>query len=222
MIKDWNTYNDINNDITLKYDQILLNEIGICNNVNIVITQIKKSLNINEIDLEIPISMNTKNIISCLNNFVIIIEHVSNNLSLLEDNIIYLNYMKDVFNILNEIFKYNTVINSNNILRSSYNFCNKYPICFDYYSNLIKTKYKNKCNCDHITLNKLYKDYMSLYNFVISNKDKDLVNVQKSLNTILYVFKENIKIINNIVDIIKNKKIELHENVSLYNFLLKN
>jgi hypothetical protein len=36
------------------------------------------------------------------------------------------------------------------------------------------------------------------------------------------VLKENIKIINNIIDIIKNKKIELQDKVSLYNFLLKN
>jgi hypothetical protein len=166
--------------------------------------------------------MNTKYIKISLNNFVIIIEYLLNNLNIINEKIIYLDYIKNIFNILNEIFKYNNVVNSNNILRSSYNFCNKYPICFDYYNNLIKTKYKRKCNFDHITLDKLYKDYISLYNFIINNNNLDVENIRKSFNTILFVLKENIKIINNISDIIKNKKIELQDNVTLYNFLLKN
>jgi glycerol-3-phosphate responsive antiterminator len=71
-------------------------------------------------------------------------------------------------------------------------------------------------------LNKLYKDYISLYQYITNNKNRDIDNIKKSLNTILFVLKENIKIINNIIDIIKNKKIELQEDVSLFNFLLKN
>ena len=68
-------------------------------------------------------------------------------------------------------------------------------------------------------MNKLYKDYISLYQYITYNKNIDIENIRKSLNTILFVLKENIKIINNIIDIIKNKKIELQENVTLYNFL---
>ena len=58
---------------------------------------------------------------------------------------IYLNYIQDILDILNNIFKYNinkNILNYNVISRSSYNFCNKYPICFDYYNNLIKQNIK--------------------------------------------------------------------------------
>ena len=224
MIKNWNSYNDDNNNMILKYDIILINEINSINNNNnvIKIQTEEQKIDINNIELEIPKTMNTKYIKISLNNFVIIIEYLLNNLNIINEKIIYLDYIKNIFNILNEIFKYNNVVNSNNILRSSYNFCNKYPICFDYYNNLIKTKYKRKCNFDHITLDKLYKDYISLYNFIINNNNLDVENIRKSFNTILFVLKENIKIINNISDIIKNKKIELQDNVTLYNFLLKN
>ena len=223
MIKNWNKYNDDNNNIILKYDILLINEINNNNNNNIVEIQLEEQkLDICNIDLEIPKTMNTKYIKKSLNNFVIIIEYLLNNLNIIDDNMMYFDYIKNIFNILNEIFKYNNIINNNNILRSSYNFCNKFPICFDYYNNLIKTKYKRKCNFDHITLNKLYKDYISLYQYITNNKNRDIDNIKKSLNTILFVLKENIKIINNIIDIIKNKKIELQEDVSLFNFLLKN
>ena len=227
MIDNWNNYNDNNNKEILEYDKILINEIKNIN-VNIISkNQLEEeNINITNIDLEIPKSMNTKYIKKSLNNFVIIIEYILNNLNNIDDDTKYLNYIKDILDILNDIFKYNTITNNNNnnnnIVRSSYNFCNKFPICFDYYNNLIKTKYKSKCIYDHITLNKLYKDYMSLYNYIINNKQRDIENIRKSLNTILFVLKENIKIINNIIDIIKNKKIELQDKVSLYNFLLKN
>ena len=224
MIKNWNNYNDDNNNVILKYDILLINEINNNNNNNNVVEiQLEEQIiDIYNIDLEIPNTMNTKYIKKSLNNFVIIIEYLLNNLNIIDDNMMYFDYIKNIFNILNEIFKYNNIINSNNILRSSYNFCNKFPICFDYYNNLIKTKYKRKCSYDHITLNKLYKDYISLYQYITNNKNRDVDNIKKSLNTILFVLKENIKIINNIIDIIKNKKIELQENVSLFNFLLKN
>ena len=222
MIKNWNNYNDINNDITLKYDDFLIQEININNNNNNnndIIKLEEQKIDINNIDLEIPKVMNTKYIKKNLNNIVVIIEYLLDNLIINNDNLIYFNYIKEIFLLLDNIFNYKIIINDNNILRSSYNFCNKYPICFDYYNNLIKTKYKRKCNFDHITLNKLYKDYISLYQYIINNKNIDIENIRKSLNTILFVLKENIKIINNIIDIIKNKKIELQENVTLYNFL---
>ena len=227
MIKNWNSYNDNNNKDILEYDKILINEIKNMN-VNIILeNQIEKEkINITNINLEIPNSMNTPYIKKSLNNFVIIIEYILNNLNNIDDDIKYLNYIKDIFDILNDIFKYNNnnnnILNNNNITRSSYNFCNKFPICFDYYNNLIKTKYKSKCINDHITLNKIYKDYVSVYNYIINTKQRDIDNIRKSLNTILFVLKENIKIINNIIDIIKNKKIELQDKVTLYNFLLKN
>jgi len=174
MIKNWINYNDNNNIYLLKYDNELINDIkninkNIINNDKIE----EEKLNINNIDLKLPKSMNTKYIKKSLNNFVIIIEYILNDLNIIDDNIHYLNYIKDILNILNNIFNYNinnNVINNNIISRSSYNFCNKYPICFDFYNNLIKTKYKNKCIYDHITLYKIYNDYISLYNYIINNK----------------------------------------------------
>lgn len=101
-----------------------------------------------------------------------------------------------------------TIMNSNNnkgetIHRSSYKFCNyNYECEFNY------NKKSKGCFAQHYVYNFVYTDLKSLKNYLVDKTETVIMDseINKSMNTIIYVFKHMLEELNNAQSLYKSNK----------------
>ena len=222
----------INKDII--DDKIVINKkLCIYNNISIYYT------NFELIDNKIKyIENNLSNDLLNIGNIILKYINITNNKKLSIEEILTKEFYYDILYIKNNIkyicdflkykiiiFRYNNFENKS-VQRNSYNFCDKYPICFEYYNDFIDTKYKNKNKClfDHLCINKLFYDIENLIIYIDKIKCDEIINIDceniiKSLNTIKFVCKKNYEYIIEIQKILNEKSVKLIKNISFIDFL---
>jgi hypothetical protein len=193
-------YKDLYNELTFNKNNELINEyktkiknknknknINIIDNIknnenneNNENNKNNKNNDINEIDLIIPTVLKQKTLLLLLNNNSKILKYIKDDIMDVINNKKYLKYIEDNLTLMLEVFGIKKLhINDkiNTMIRSSYNFCEKFPICYVYYNELIDTKYNNeKCSNDHLILNKLLKDIKYLIIYINNIGDENIIN----------------------------------------------
>jgi len=139
----------------------------------------------------------------------VITKHLKNNLKNLKENknelvkkMIWLResvkYMSNKMDLVNIPFIKKSTDSSQIIPRSSYKFCKyNYKCKYLYKDNCIT----NSCYEQHIVFNYLYNDIDNLINYIITNIDYDLNEIQKCINTIYFVVNHNKEELENLRDI---------------------